>query len=82
MAVIIRGVRKHQLVHITDIKGEFAILENGIRIRLGMLEADALEQGIIESKYCESETFKIYYDLDWFRQTGRFKKHHWASARR
>lgn len=78
MAIIIRGVRKHQSVHIVDIKGEFAILENNQRMRLGMLEADKLEQDIIGSKYCDSETFRIYYDLDWFLQTGRFKKHHWA----
>lgn len=81
MAVIIRGIRKFEQVRIADIKGEFAVLESGVRIRLGMLEADATEQRIIESNYCESETFKLYYDLEHFKQTGRFKKHHWASAR-
>lgn len=81
MAVIIRGIRKHELVTIADIEGEFALLDNGKRIRLGMLEADPTEQGIIERRYCESETFRIHYDLDHFKATGRFKKHHWASAR-
>lgn len=78
MAIIIRGIRKHEQVRIADIKGEFAVLENGKHIRLGMLEVDPTEQRIIESKYCESETFKLFYDLEHFRATGRFKKHHWA----
>ena len=78
MAIIIRGVRKHQAVHIVDIKGEFAILENNQRMRLGMLEADQTEKPIIERSYCDSETFRLFYDLDHFRATGRFKKHHWA----
>lgn len=81
MAVIIRGIRKHEVVRIADIQGEFAVLENGKRMRLGMLEADRTEQDIIERSFCDSETFRIYYDLDHFKATGRFKKHHWASTR-
>lgn len=81
MARIIRGTRKDEKVHIADVEGEFALLGNGVKIRLGMIQADRLERGIIEDKYQDSETFKLHYDFDHFQATGRFKKHHWASAR-
>lgn len=78
MAVIIRGSRKNEQVRITDVDGEFAVLDDGKKIRLGMLQMSGSEQARIVAEFAESETFVLYYDLSWFLQTGRFKKHHWA----
>lgn len=81
MATIIRGIHKQTKVRIADIDGEFAVLEDGRRMRLGMLEADDLERKIIEGLMEKGGTFTIHYNLEHFKATGRFKKHHWASAR-